>query len=210
MSLDIATVSPTQYLTSHFLRLRLQQCGNGILEPGEDCDPGSNTTSTCCDAKTCKFRTGAVCDPTNSGCCTSTCQFAAAQTVCRPAVDSTCDIAETCTGTNATCPADTHVADGKCQFVLSVGAFGGLNALCFILPGTSCGSNGLACASGQCTSRDVQCKAQGATLGITKSCPSNTDSSCSVTCADPKSSSDCIILDNTFIDGTPCVRVENP
>ena len=35
------------------------QCGNGILEPGEECDtPGD---STCCDPVTCQFQPGAVC-----------------------------------------------------------------------------------------------------------------------------------------------------
>jgi hypothetical protein len=27
----------------------LLQCGNGILEPGEDCDPGAGAESACCD-----------------------------------------------------------------------------------------------------------------------------------------------------------------
>lgn len=39
----------------------LQMCGNGIKEDGEDCDPGGKN-STCCDASTCKFINGAVCE----------------------------------------------------------------------------------------------------------------------------------------------------
>jgi hypothetical protein len=36
-------------------------CGNGILEPGEECDPGL-TDSPCCYAKTCKLKPGAICE----------------------------------------------------------------------------------------------------------------------------------------------------
>lgn len=115
----------------------LQSCGNGILgtsaavlfllsldgpltfllvaptEAGEDCDPGSSTNSTCCDPQTCKFRSGAVCDPTNDLCCSSTCQVAGAGTVCRARTDEQCDVAETCDGASATCPADEFTTDGE-------------------------------------------------------------------------------------------------
>jgi hypothetical protein len=109
--------------------LSLQMCGNGIVEAGEECDPGLASNSTCCDQTTCKFRTGAVCDPSNSACCTDSCQLASAGQVCRPAKDAQCDFPESCTGTSAECPADKTVPNGQ-----------------------SCGVNGLACADGLCTS----------------------------------------------------------
>lgn len=34
-------------------------CGNGIIEPGEDCDD----TTNCCDRTTCKLVGGATCSP---------------------------------------------------------------------------------------------------------------------------------------------------
>ena len=34
-------------------------CGNGLLEPGEDCDDNSG----CCDPVTCKLKAGAMCSP---------------------------------------------------------------------------------------------------------------------------------------------------
>lgn len=83
------------------------------VEAGEDCDPGSSTNSTCCDPRTCKFRSGAVCDPTNDLCCTNTCQLAGSGTVCRAKADEQCDVAETCDGTSATCPADEFTKDGE-------------------------------------------------------------------------------------------------
>ena len=114
--------------------ISLNQCGNGIVESGEDCDPGAGTNSTCCDSATCKFTSGSVCDYTSSSCCTDQCQLASSGTVCRASRDAQCDTAETCTGSSATCPSDTFTPNGR-----------------------SCGSNGLKCADGQCTSLDRAC-----------------------------------------------------
>lgn len=66
---------------------------------------------------------------------------------------------------------------------------------------TSCGS-GLQCASGQCTSRDAQCVARGATMSIKKSCSALSD--CEVSCQNPQSSMSCITFPGYFTDGTPC------
>ncbi|WVQ80129.1 hypothetical protein IAT38_002230 [Cryptococcus sp. DSM 104549] len=161
--------------------ISLQQCGNGIVEAGEDCDPGGNATSTCCDASTCKFRDSAVCDPSNDACCTSTCQFASSGTVCRAAVNSICDVAEVCSGTNATCPDDVTAADG-----------------------TSCGSNGLACASGACTSLNLQCSTAGSSLGLSTACGQKDDTSCVVSCKDPNATNQCVVLQTPLVDGSPC------
>ena len=61
-------------------------CGDGIVVPGEQCDQGAA-------------------NGTPGSCCTATCTFVAAGTVCRPAAGD-CDVAESCTGSNATCPAN--------------------------------------------------------------------------------------------------------
>lgn len=99
--------------TSTQKTISLQQCGNGIVESGEDCDPGKGSNSTCCDASTCKFTSGAVCDPSSSQCCTSQCSFAPSTQVCRPSQDSTCDTAEMCTGNSSTCPTDVTAPNGE-------------------------------------------------------------------------------------------------
>ncbi|KZO99804.1 hypothetical protein CALVIDRAFT_359970 [Calocera viscosa TUFC12733] len=160
--------------------ISLQQCGNGIVEEGEECDPGLDGSSTCCDPQTCKFQPGAVCDPSNSACCTSTCGFSPSTQVCRPAVNAQCDIAESCTGSSGDCPADVTTPDG-----------------------TSCGLSGMACASGQCTSITAQCQSVGASLNLTTACP-QVQNSCSVSCQDPTNSNQCIILQSTLISGSPC------
>ncbi|RCI16569.1 hypothetical protein L249_2430 [Ophiocordyceps polyrhachis-furcata BCC 54312] len=159
------------------------QCGNGIVESGEDCDCGGEQGcrgNRCCDAKTCKFTTGSVCDPANEDCCGQNCRFASHGTVCR-ASTGVCDLAEVCTGDRAGCPADQHNNDGD-----------------------ACGE-GLNCASGQCTSRDMQCRAVASSLrGLTttQACPG---SSCSLSCLSSDAGLDqCVTLNQNFLDGTLC------
>ncbi|KAK4144041.1 Metallo-peptidase family M12-domain-containing protein [Dichotomopilus funicola] len=156
------------------------QCGNGIVEHGEDCDCGGEAGcagNACCDANTCKFTTGSVCDPTNQECCTDQCGFATNGTICRASTGA-CDPQETCSGASAGCPADVTAPDGQ-----------------------SCGDNGLQCASGRCTSRDQQCSTfMGA--DTTSSCSS---SGCVLSCHSSKlGPNQCYNLNQYFLDGTPC------
>ncbi len=65
-------------------------CGNGTIEGTEQCDDGNTNPGDCCSA---------------------TCAFEPATTVCRAPVD-VCDQSETCTGASATCPPDLLAADG--------------------------------------------------------------------------------------------------
>jgi hypothetical protein len=61
-------------------------CGNSLVETKESCDLGGSNGSS-------------------ASCCTSTCAFRGAGQVCRTS-GGVCDVAETCTGSSATCPAD--------------------------------------------------------------------------------------------------------
>ena len=162
-----------------------QQCGNGIVETGEQCDCGGVENcgnNTCCDATTCKFKNNAQCDDSNESCCTN-CQFAKSGTVCRPST-GVCDPRETCSGLNATCPADVSAPDGQ-----------------------SCGngSQSLQCASGQCTSRDQQCKTlmgSYTTKNDTYACNSQ---DCTLACASPEFGPNvCYSMQQNFLDGTVC------
>jgi hypothetical protein len=164
-----------------------QECGNGIVEEGEDCDCGGESgcsDNSCCDATTCKFKNNAVCDDSNEGCCNN-CQFANNGTVCRASTGA-CDPAETCPGNSGTCPQDASAPDGE-----------------------SCG-NRLQCASGQCTSRDQQCRSvMGGYQGVgnnTSACDSQT---CQISCSSGRSNSVfrnnvCFEVQQNFLDGTPC------
>ncbi|PSR90549.1 Metallo-peptidase family M12-domain-containing protein [Coniella lustricola] len=159
------------------------QCGNGIVETGEDCDCGGTAGcagNTCCNGETCQFTTNSVCDPSNEDCCTSECQYASNGTVCR---DSTglCDPQEVCTGSTSTCPADGNAPDG-----------------------TSCGS-GLECASGQCTSRDDQCQSLMGSMTTNNDTTACGSSGCQISCQSPDFGTNiCYQLNQNFLDGTPC------
>lgn len=161
--------------------ISLQMCGNGIVEKGEDCDPGQGVESACCDVKTCKFKSNAVCDPDSSPCCTDTCSFAPATRICRPSRDASCDMEERCTGNSSACPADVVASNGQ-----------------------SCGSGDLKCASGQCTSIGQQCQMVGASLGLSQACPDRSDQSCQISCQDPNNTNACVRLTSLLVDGSPC------
>ena len=161
------------------------QCGNGIVEEGEDCDCGGEEhcgDNACCDPKTCKFKAGAQCDDSNEECCDN-CRFASADTVCRKGGDE-CDPDEKCTGNSSGCPRDVHEEDGK-----------------------SCGKDGdgLACASGQCTSRNEQCRTlMGSKLdgNETYACD---DRECTLMCSSQSLHPGvCKGQMQYFLDGTPC------
>lgn len=61
--------------------VKIPGCGDGIVQPGEDCDAG----------------------PAGSSCCDAECRFVGAGTTCR-AGDGPCGTPSTCTGTSADCP----------------------------------------------------------------------------------------------------------
>lgn len=178
-SVSSTCLSPNRGVTT----ITGNQCGNGIVEENEDCDCGGDAGcagNACCNPTTCRFNTGAVCDPSNEGCCTGECQFMASGTVCRSSTGQ-CDPQEVCSGTNATCPPDNTADDG-----------------------TDCG-NGLRCASGQCTSRNLQCQTLMGSYtsdNDTFACNSQT---CSLSCASPDFGSNvCYSMQQNFLDGTPC------
>ncbi|ORY56053.1 ADAM family of metalloprotease-like protein ADM-B [Pseudomassariella vexata] len=178
----------TQCLTNNrdVVTITGQQCGNGIVEAGEDCDCGGESgcnDNACCNPTTCKFQSGAVCDPSNEDCCNDTCQFASNGTVCRSST-GTCDPQEVCSGSSAVCPADVTTPDGE-----------------------SCGASGadLTCASGQCTSRDLQCKTLMGSLSSNNDTYACNSQGCLLSCASSSlAANTCYNMNQYFLDGTPC------
>uniref|UniRef100_A0A8C7XYQ4 ADAM metallopeptidase domain 22 n=1 Tax=Oryzias sinensis TaxID=183150 RepID=A0A8C7XYQ4_9TELE len=80
------------------------ECGNGFLEPGEECDCGSPAEcaregQNCC--RNCTLTKGSNCS--NGLCCN--------KFVCREAVND-CDIPENCSGNSSQCPPNVHKMDG--------------------------------------------------------------------------------------------------
>uniref|UniRef100_A0A674BQP1 ADAM metallopeptidase domain 22 n=1 Tax=Salmo trutta TaxID=8032 RepID=A0A674BQP1_SALTR len=85
------------------------ECGNGLVEPGEECDCGSPAEceregEKCCQK--CTLTQGSKC---SDGLCCNNCQFMGV--VCREAVND-CDIPENCTGNSSQCPPNVHKMDG--------------------------------------------------------------------------------------------------
>ncbi|XP_006860055.1 PREDICTED: disintegrin and metalloproteinase domain-containing protein 5-like [Chrysochloris asiatica] len=112
-------------------------CGNGILDPGEQCDCGTTTTCThkrCCDARTCIIKKDMDCG--SGRCCTQNCKIKPADVVCRPSVDKECDFTEYCNGTSGSCVPDTFARNGQ-----------------------YCDSGDAFCYQGKCRSFDRQCQA---------------------------------------------------
>ncbi|TFH23091.1 MAG: hypothetical protein E4H03_06975, partial [Myxococcales bacterium] len=120
-------------------------CGDGIVSSGEDCEDGNTQ---------------------DGDCCSSTCQFEAATTVCRGAA-GVCDVAETCTGASATCPADaksTAECRGSAGICDVAETCDGINDACpadaFMAATTECrGAAGVCDAAEFCTGASATCPA---------------------------------------------------
>src|SRR5439155_6478346 len=110
------TGSPTASVDSARITVTYTMCGNGLIDAGEQCDDGAanGAAGSCCSA-TCTFKaSGTGCTDDGNPCTTDTCN--GSSDICQhPAGNAgtpsrasagVCDLAETCTGTSATCPAD--------------------------------------------------------------------------------------------------------
>ncbi|CAH1286643.1 unnamed protein product [Diabrotica balteata] len=86
-------------------------CGNGFVEPGEQCDCGleEHCDNYCCNATTCMLHSNASC-ATGECCDLTTCLPKGAGTLCRSA-DYECDLPEYCTGQSEYCPEDNYKLD---------------------------------------------------------------------------------------------------
>lgn len=109
-------------------------CGNGIVEPGEQCDCGlaSICDNTCCNPSTCMLYTNASC-ATGECCDLSTCRPRQSGFECRRAAGE-CDLPEYCTGESEYCPKDVFKRDTE-----------------------TCGADKAYCYRGQCKSHTDQC-----------------------------------------------------
>lgn len=96
-------------------------CGNGIVEKGEECDPGltSPTGDRCC-TKNCRLKAGTQCNDRNSPCCTG-CRFSSLSKLCLDSNELDCKRESYCNAHSAECPKpdalpdDTSCAeDGQC------------------------------------------------------------------------------------------------
>ena len=114
----------TSALSSCFKARASMSCGNGVVDPGEECDCGDTYTCAsidkCCTPRSlhpnaenqtwCHLHFQAVCSPRVSRCCTDGCAVAEAGVTCREATD--CAGASTCNGNTSSCPAPQLAVEG--------------------------------------------------------------------------------------------------
>ncbi|XP_068113650.1 disintegrin and metalloproteinase domain-containing protein 9-like isoform X1 [Hyperolius riggenbachi] len=116
------------------LVLSIPECGNGLVEHGEECDCGSVTDckNPCCNAATCRLTSGSQCA---QGMCCDNCKYKVAGTPCRGTANI-CDLPEYCNGTSGLCPTDVYIMNGY-----------------------SCNNNQSYCYGGVCQDYNAQCQA---------------------------------------------------
>uniref|UniRef100_A0A182KC48 Peptidase M12B domain-containing protein n=1 Tax=Anopheles christyi TaxID=43041 RepID=A0A182KC48_9DIPT len=123
-------------LTNRPSQLAFESCGNGFVEPGEECDCGLEEAceNRCCDARTCRLREGAQC-ATGECCDLETCQLREPAVPCREQRGE-CDLPEYCTGRSEYCPPDVYRRDTE-----------------------PCAGGEAHCIAGRCRTRTDQCRA---------------------------------------------------
>jgi hypothetical protein len=133
-------------------------CGNGIVDVGD----------------------GEECDSAISGsdCCTAECLFVSSSTECRASTGD-CDVAESCTGSSAACPADA-LASSSTECRASADACD----VAETCTGTSdtCPADGFASSSTQCRASAGSCDVAETCTGSSSTCPSNGFASSSTVC----------------------------
>ncbi|MBI3248433.1 MAG: SBBP repeat-containing protein [Deltaproteobacteria bacterium] len=160
-------------------------CGDSQIGIGETCDDGNTANDDGCDSS-CQVE--AVCgdgvaegleacdegaaNGTATSCCSATCTLVTAGTECR-ADAGVCDVAETCTGSSGTCPADA--------FASSATVCRSANDVCDVSEnctgsGVNCPSDGFATAGTACGGSDAACDALDTCNG-SGACVDNLDAS---------------------------------
>ncbi|MEQ2251453.1 Disintegrin and metalloproteinase domain-containing protein 10, partial [Ilyodon furcidens] len=112
-------------------------CGNGLVEPGEECDCGysDQCRDLCCydanqpDNKKCKLKPNKVCSPSQGPCCTPECSYKGRSEKCRE--ESECAHQGMCSGISAQCPTSEPKANftachGETQVCLNGGCSGSI------------------------------------------------------------------------------------
>ena len=162
-------------------------CGDGVVDSPEACDlGGSNGASTSCCTSTCTFRTAGQTCRTAAGVCdladtctgsSATCPADSKSTATCRAAVGICDVTETCDGSNNNCPADVFASAS----VVCRGSGGD----CDIAENCTGSSN--ACPSDSFVSSSVVCRGAGGVCDVAENCTGS-----SATCpTDGKSTAEC-------------------
>lgn len=92
-------------------RLATDNCGNSLLDEGEDCDCGVDydgngrcTNDPCCNAMNCTVAKGAECSPQSGSCCATNCTIIREWSNFHCSQETECALSQTCNGTSVHCP----------------------------------------------------------------------------------------------------------
>ncbi|KAJ8603979.1 hypothetical protein CTAYLR_003352 [Chrysophaeum taylorii] len=88
----------------------LGACGDGVVDDGEECDPGVYVNDDECCSSECQLV--GDCECANTDACCDDGVVSSAGTTCRSARDADCDFAEVCDGESSDCPIDLFVSAG--------------------------------------------------------------------------------------------------
>jgi len=155
-ALDSATSASTKLhiknkagtLTANFVANPAQTCGNNIIEGTEVCDGGA--------------------------CCSASCTYLTSATTCR-ASGGVCDLAETCSGSSATCPSDVK-STAQCRSAVDQ---------CDV--SESCNGVDNTCPADQFRSTETVCRASAGACDVAETC-SGSSAACP---SDVKSTAEC-------------------
>ncbi|XP_054556877.1 A disintegrin and metallopeptidase domain 3-like isoform X2 [Talpa occidentalis] len=124
-----------QTVSTAVFQRKIAVCGNGVLEPPEECDCGTAESCNhkkCCQPEDCSLIRSAECG--SGPCCDNkTCLVAPKGRVCRKSTNP-CDFTEYCNGQSEFCVADMKSLDLE-----------------------PCGNESAYCYGGVCRDRDTQC-----------------------------------------------------
>uniref|UniRef100_A0A0N4ZCC5 Disintegrin domain-containing protein n=1 Tax=Parastrongyloides trichosuri TaxID=131310 RepID=A0A0N4ZCC5_PARTI len=115
----------------YLVDFNINNCGNGILDDGEECDEGHKNfiiEFKCCN-EYCKLKKNATCSHYNHDCCLK-CQIAPKNVSCQPEIPYKCLGESFCDGKSLTCPEPKQLPDN-----------------------TKCLKNGARCLNGKCVDK---------------------------------------------------------
>jgi hypothetical protein len=166
-------------------------CGNSTIDAGETCDNGATNGSTPCDCQwDCTLpAAGTACGGGGLGACDApdTCdgagacadRFLTAGTECNASAGP-CDVAEACSGTSPTCPADAVVSAGTVCFAADPAAPCDADDVCDG-SAVTCPSR-VATSGTSCRASTGTCDLGGSCDGAATSCPASTPASSGTAC----------------------------
>lgn len=168
-----ASTAPTPYYGSEE---GSAVCGNSIVETGEQCDDGNTNNGDCCSS-TCQYESAATVCRAAAGVCDTqelcdgagTCPADAfnASTTVCRANAGICDKPENCTGSTASCPADAYNSTSICR------ASAGICDTAETCPGTgiNCPADVFNATTDICNPGDGTCWLDANCTGTGASCP---------------------------------------